>query len=235
MMDATDLDLPPSIGLMDDVDAFATQHQIPGSILIDIGCGDGTPAIKLADRGATVTALDPDLRRSSTPYGPTKKGGRASFQTGSALALPVKENSVDAALFIFSMHHVPIESMQAALVEAIRVVKPGGLVYVAEPTLIGTAEEVCRHFHDETDVRLAAQDALNCAEPLFASRKRFTYDAEYVYTDYEDYLKEFAHYDFPDSGLRSTSVVAAFEACKTARGYVLGQPILVDAFRTAAW
>lgn len=232
-MDVTDMTLPPSIGLMDDVDAFATQHQIPGSVLIDIGCGDGTPAIKFANRGARVTAIDPELRRSSTPYGPTDSGGQATFQVGSALALPAEDNTADAALFIFSMHHVPVESMEAALSEATRVVKPGGLVYVAEPTLIGTAEAVCRPFHDETIVRLAAQEALNRAEPVFASRKRFTYDAEYTYTDLEEYLQDFAHYNYPNSVLRSPGVVNAFEACKTENGYVLGQPILVDVFTVA--
>lgn len=232
-MDVTDMILPPSIGLMDEVDAFATQHQIEGSVLIDIGCGAGTPAMKLADRGATVTALDPDLRRSSTPYGPTDSGGHATFQIGSALALPIEDNTADAALFIFSMHHVPEDNMVTALQEAKRAVKPGGLVYVAEPTLIGTAEKVCRPFHDETHVRLVAQDALNRAEPLFASRKRFTYDTAYTYTSLEEYLQDFAHYGYSDSVLRSPDVVTAFEACKTENGYVLGQPILVDAFTVA--
>lgn len=222
--------LPPSIGLMDDVDAFATQHEIKGSILADIGCGGGGPAIKLADLGATVTGLDPDLRRSKETYGPTETGGTARFQTGSALDLPFEDNSIDAALFIYSMHHVPAERMGDALAEARRVVRPGGTVYVAEPTLIGSAEEVCKPFHDETPLRLAAQEALTTAVPDFSSHDRFCYDVEYVYTNLEEYLGDFAHYNYPDSVLRSQAVIQAFESCRTDRGYIMGQPILVDVF-----
>ena len=232
-MDTADTTAQRSLGLMDDIDAFATQFDIPGSVLIDIGCGDGGPATKLADRGATVTALDPDLRRSIEPYGPTDAGGTATFQVGTALDLPMDDSSADAALFIYSMHHVPVESMDAALSEAKRVVKSGGLVYVAEPGLTGSSEEVSKPFHDETPVRLAAQDALNHADGLFLARRRFIYDVEHIYTDFEEFIKDYAHYDFSDSDLRSPAVVNAFEKCKTDRGYVLGQPILVDAFKVS--
>lgn len=233
MTKSSETGIPVSIGLMDDVDAIATQVSIRGSTLIDIGCGSGGPAQKLADRGATVTALDPDLRRDDTPYGPTEAGGKATFRVGSALELPLGDDTVDAALFIYSMHHIPADKMADALAEAARVVKPGGLVYIAEPMLEGSSEDVCRSFHDETEVRQTAQVALDRAEPNFASRQRFVYDVEYHYTDFEEYLQDFAHYDFPDSLLRSPTVVAAFDACRTDIGYVLDQPVLVDVFKVA--
>ncbi len=234
MTDTAKTAIPPSIGLMDDIDAFATQAEISGSVLVDIGCGNGAPAQKLADRGATVTALDPDLRRDAAPYGPTEAGGSATFQIGSALDLPLDDNTADAALFIYSMHHIPVEKMADALAEAARVVKPGGLIYVAEPMLEGSSEEVCRSFHDETKVRLAAQEALDKAASGYASRHRFVYDTEYTYADFEEYLKDFDHYDFPDHLLRSPTVIAAFDACRTDMGYVLEQPILVDVFKLQA-
>ena len=66
-------------------------------------------------------------------------------------------------IFFNSLHHVPAESMDAALAEAARVLRRDGLLYVQEPSAQGPAFELLRPVNDETPVRNAAQQALQRA------------------------------------------------------------------------
>jgi len=76
-------------------------------------------------------------------------------------ALPIDDNSIDGVFFSFSFHHIPGEYMDGAIAEAVRVLKPEtGFLYVLEPLLTGSMEDVYRPFHDETRVRTLAYAAL---------------------------------------------------------------------------
>jgi SAM-dependent methyltransferase len=59
-----------------------------------------------------------------------------------------------------TLHHVPQPNMLDALREARRVLRPDGLVYVAEPLAEGDFYELVSLVEDEVEVRRAAQDAL---------------------------------------------------------------------------
>lgn len=51
--------------------------------------------------------------------------------------------------------------MAQALAEAARVLRPGGHLYVSEPVYAGPLNDVIGLFHDEREVRAAAQAALD--------------------------------------------------------------------------
>ena len=78
------------------------------------------------------------------------------FRHGGAEAIPAADNSFDIVLMFKSLHHVPMEHMNAALSEIARVLKPGGLAWISEPVFAGELNEVFRLFHDEKVVREAA-------------------------------------------------------------------------------
>jgi SAM-dependent methyltransferase len=89
-------------------------------------------------------------------------------------------------LFMRSLHHVPESSMLPALVDARRVLRPGGVVYVAEPLAEGDYFELVRIVDDETDVRAAAQRALADCERTGLERMRtLEYDVGAVSTGIE--------------------------------------------------
>ena len=62
-----------------------------------------------------------------------------------------------------SLHHVPIPELMRALAEARRVLRPGGIVYVAEPLAEGDYFALVSLVEDEDEVRAAAQRALSDA------------------------------------------------------------------------
>ncbi len=109
---------------------YLLPHLRSGMRLLDIGCGPGTISVGLAE------AIDPgelhgiDIEESQvTMARQAAEGGghrNARFHTGSATSLPFDDNSFDAAHFHAVLMHVP--DTRAVLREAMRVLKPGGLI-----------------------------------------------------------------------------------------------------------
>lgn len=87
----------------------------------------------------------------------------ARFSVSGAEKLPHADGEFDGAAMLQSLHHVPSGSMQAALAEATRCVRPGGYLAVIEPMAEGSFFEILKLIDDETAVRAAAQAALEAA------------------------------------------------------------------------
>jgi SAM-dependent methyltransferase len=135
---------------------------VQGRDVLDVGCGEGALVRRIGDAKARVVGLDPqasaiELARSHA------RGVAARYVQGSAEDLPFADASFDVVIFFNSLHHVPPASMDTALAEAARVLRPGGLLFVQEPIARGSAFELLRPVEDETQVRREAQEALGRA------------------------------------------------------------------------
>jgi demethylmenaquinone methyltransferase/2-methoxy-6-polyprenyl-1,4-benzoquinol methylase len=101
----------------------------PGTLGVDVCCGTGDLALCLAGAGARVLGIDfapPMLVRARR-----KGAGRsASFATGDALRLPVRDACADFSSIAFGIRNVA--NRELGLREMARVVKPGGRVLVLE-------------------------------------------------------------------------------------------------------
>ncbi|WP_051944556.1 class I SAM-dependent methyltransferase [Streptacidiphilus rugosus] len=98
------------------------------SRVLDIGGGPGVYAAELAAWGHDVTLLDPvPLHRAQA----ARYGGFA-VAAGDARRLEQADASFDAALLLGPLYHLPVRADRlAALREARRVVRPGGVVAAA--------------------------------------------------------------------------------------------------------
>jgi SAM-dependent methyltransferase len=130
-----------------------------GREVVDIGCGAGALARALSGAGARVVALEVSEERLA-PALAGDDGSGARYVVGRAQALPLEDAAVDVAVFMRTLHHVPVEDMTQALNEARRVVRPGGTVYVAEPLSEGDFWALTSMIEDEFEARQAAQSAL---------------------------------------------------------------------------
>jgi ubiquinone/menaquinone biosynthesis C-methylase UbiE len=132
--------------------------------ILELGCGkaDISRAIATAERGATITALEVDTAQHAlnleSPQLPNLQ-----FALGGAEKIPARDDQFDVVMMFKSLHHVPAELMDQALREVRRVLKPGGLAYIAEPVFSGAFNEILRVFHDEEQARLAAFAAITKA------------------------------------------------------------------------
>jgi ubiquinone/menaquinone biosynthesis C-methylase UbiE len=181
-------DASRDLGQMSREDALLSAiGPVTGLKVIDMGCGEGRMAKALAERGAVVTGYDPFIPPTDRiAHGP----GSYQLANGVAEAIPEPDASVDVVVFVFSLHHVPGPKLGAALTEARRVLKPGGHLCVAEPLAEGPGQYVSELFHDETEVRRDAQEALVAyAAPLFDEEKELHFFESRTIPDWDTYAK----------------------------------------------
>ena len=231
MIERTDL------GERSDVAALLALTPVSGLALVDVGCGAGRNARDLAEAGATVLGVEPDPIQAAG----NREGAHiphVAFVEARAERLPAESGSIDGVVFFRSLHHVPVEAMDAALAEAARVLKPGtGFLCIVEPGMAGTHFPVMRPFHDETRARRAAQAALDRAAPsLFGERRSFAYLQRPRYTDFGALVARVLGQTFNDisrARVETDEVRALFEAGRTADGdYAFEQPMLLDLFKS---
>ena len=161
--------------------------QVRGRSVIDVGCGGGALARSLAERGAIVLGVEPDPAQAERNRDASETDG-VTFAEGRAEALPGDEGAVDGVIFGRSLHHVPEAAMRPALQEARRVLGEGGFLYVLEPVMEGAFSAVMKPFHDETEVRRQAREALADAAPLFARAREIHYEVERRFESHEIFV-----------------------------------------------
>ena len=104
----------------------------PDSLVVDVGCGDGTHAFRLATHfGLRVLGIDPvqrhlDLARGARRDLVPEIASRVSFERGTATSLPAPDASLDLVWCRDVMVHV--EHPEDAWAEFARVLRPGGHV-----------------------------------------------------------------------------------------------------------
>lgn len=99
--------------------------------IVDVGTGTGTMATLLADMGHDVTAVDIAPRMLAQAHEKARRmGHEIAVVEASADALPIPDGSVDA---VFSRHLFwTLPRPKAAVREWARVVRPGGLIAIAD-------------------------------------------------------------------------------------------------------
>jgi hypothetical protein len=146
-----------------DIDVLRRHAEFAGNDVLDVGCGDGGLTRELAGLGARVTGIEVSERQLAAARAADDGTLHTRYLVGRAEAIPLPDASFDLVVFRATLHHVAVEQMPAALSEAARVLRPDGLVYVAEPLAKGDFYELVSIVDDEDEVRAAAQRALSAA------------------------------------------------------------------------
>jgi SAM-dependent methyltransferase len=106
----------------------------PGARVLEVGCGPGRLAIRLArEHGLEVTGVDLDpgmIERARANAAASRDGGgpEPSFAVGDAASLPFADRSFDLVVSTLSLHHWADPA--AGLAEIGRVLRPGGRALV---------------------------------------------------------------------------------------------------------
>jgi ArsR family transcriptional regulator len=122
--------------------ARALGHLLPPVDVVDIGCGEGYLTIEVARWARRVIAVDrsPAVLARAKALAGRRRAANITFKRGELDRLPLAAASVDVALLCQTLHHAPEPAH--AVVEAARVVRPGGKILVLD-----------LRTHDETWVR----------------------------------------------------------------------------------
>jgi cyclopropane fatty-acyl-phospholipid synthase-like methyltransferase len=124
----------------DELDRFAEWLGLdPGSRLLDVGCGSGGPALRLAERSGTsvvgIDRLDEGITTATRLAQERGLSERADFvQADAASRLPFADQSFGAVISIDVMCHLP-ERLEI-LREWHRVTAPSARILFTDPTII---------------------------------------------------------------------------------------------------
>jgi ArsR family transcriptional regulator len=102
----------------------------PAWIVGDLGCGTGALLPVLAPHVRTVIGVDASDEMLAAARHRAGALPNVDLRRGALEALPLGDESLDAALMMLVLHHVP--SPAAALLDAARVVRPGGRLLVLD-------------------------------------------------------------------------------------------------------
>ncbi len=114
--------------------AFLLPHLTPGLRLLDAGCGPGSITLGLAravDPGETIGLdLSSESIAAARAAGTASGVGNVRFEVGSVYDTPFEADTFDVVFFHAVLQH--LDEPVPALVEAARVLKPGGIVALAD-------------------------------------------------------------------------------------------------------
>lgn len=225
--------------LLNEVKLMLAELPFDGASVLELGCGKAEKTRLLAETGRLkeIVALEVDdiqhqrnLQTGDLP--------NVHFRHGGAEAIPAADNSFDLVLMFKSLHHVPMERMNAALREIARVLKPGGLAWISEPVFAGELNEVFRLFHDEKMVREAAFAAIRSAvedgrlslekQLFFNTRSHFE-----SFAQFDQRMIQVTHTDHQLAPDLYRQVKEKFESYLTPEGATFLNPQRVDLLRKA--
>jgi ArsR family transcriptional regulator len=110
----------------------ALGHLLPPAVVADLGCGEGYLALEAARWASKVIAVDrsAEVLARARALAKRRRVDNVVWRVGELEHVPIDDARVDIALLSQALHHA--EHPARALVEAARIVKPGGQVLVQD-------------------------------------------------------------------------------------------------------
>ena len=120
-------DAPLRLSPLEEPAVHRLLDSLPPSLVLDAACGTGRHSVYLAERGHRIIGIDrsPEMLERAR-----RKIGAGEFRVGDLSALPLGDESVDAAVCALALVH--LADVSAAVGELARVVRPGGRVIISD-------------------------------------------------------------------------------------------------------
>ena len=108
---------------------------VKGNNLLDVGCGTGTLTKLIAEKSPKYTVIGLDADQTALDISQKKVIGKdlnISFRQGFGQEMPFSDNSFDIVVSSLFFHHLSRSTKRATLTEIRRVLKPGGILLIAD-------------------------------------------------------------------------------------------------------
>ena len=125
----------------------------PGTV-VDLGCGPGFLLERLSQTAELVIGVDNSSRMLEAAGKRLADGPEVSLRIGDLEHLPLRDAEADAAIMSLVLHH--LAAPQDGIMEAGRVVRPGGLLVLAD--FLPHTNEILRTRYGDRQLGLAPDD-----------------------------------------------------------------------------
>jgi 2-polyprenyl-3-methyl-5-hydroxy-6-metoxy-1,4-benzoquinol methylase len=123
-----------------------------GEKILDAGCGPGTYGIMLAQAGNEVVGIEISAVGAQVANQRARqKGVNFTARVGDLEDLQFDDNTFDVCFCGWVLHHFP--NIKRAVSELVRVLKPGGIIALAEPNESNLAIRFSRFIEDLPPIR----------------------------------------------------------------------------------
>jgi ubiquinone/menaquinone biosynthesis C-methylase UbiE len=147
---------------LDDLERLIPNRQPSYEVVLDIGCGWGRSFKLLHERFSPrrLIGIDTDLEKLQASERETRDDGLSvDLLLGSAARIPLPDGTADLLLCHQTFHH--LRNQEAALREFHRVLRPGGVLLMAESTRRYIHSWIIRLlFHHDMSVQRTAEEYL---------------------------------------------------------------------------
>lgn len=220
-----------------EAEIYESLLKLDGAKVLELGCGkaDHTRNIAQAHPSAQIIAAEVDQIQHAKNLG-SAPPANVRFADFGAESIPLADASIDVVMMFRSLHHVPLDRMDAAFREIHRVLRPGGHAYISEPVFAGAFNELVRIYNDEELVRNAAFAAVCRAveKGLLELVSETFFQTPVQYRNFAEFAKK--HFEITH-GVRnvtdeqSAAVERLFNTHLGPDGVKLAQQIRVDLLR----
>jgi ubiquinone/menaquinone biosynthesis C-methylase UbiE len=119
------------------LDKIREKVDLTGKDILEVGCGNGSRSIKIAEYCKSLTAIEPEETLVELAKENNSKSN-IKYSVGIAENLIFADNAFNIVIFTLSFHHVPENKMTQAIDEAVRVSTKDGLIMFLEPAFNGS-------------------------------------------------------------------------------------------------
>lgn len=108
----------------------------PGDKVLDVGCGTGNltlTARRFTNESGSVAGIDasPEMIQKAQEKA-RKIGADVKFEVGLIEKIPYPEDTFDVVISRLMVHHLPDDLKRRAFTDVLRVLRPGGLFFIAD-------------------------------------------------------------------------------------------------------
>ena len=135
--------------------------------ILDVGCGTGT-VLNYVSKNKKIKGFGIDVSEAMIDMAKAKNTG-CEFSIGDAGSLRFEDDSMDVVMACMAYHHFP--DQQKFRKEALRVLKPGGCLYICDPKFPGPIRWFFNTFFKDAGFYSPTKNAADFEEDGFSTEK----------------------------------------------------------------
>jgi len=149
------------------VDLVKTLDIKDGDAVLDVGCGTGT-VLSYIHESRNIRGYGLDVSENMIAIA-KEKNPDFSFVTGDSASLPYEDGSMDVIMACMAYHHFP--EQEKFRKEALRVLKPGGSLYICDPRFPAPARWIFNTFFKDAGFHTTKENSKSFEKTGFKTKQ----------------------------------------------------------------